>query len=396
MTKKAANFYLLFFSLLGTLLLAEGVLVFVEAMQNKKDFKSTSGTKVNHFASRGAGDVLTSKFVNTFNGCLLSSGLVQEDPALGFFNIPDQQGYMFHVDDWVNLVVPMNFDLSLLGNRKYYSSTFRINNEGNRGGQMVLPKPADVFRIVFIGDSVTFGYYVDENDTFAKVVENLMQSKGLKGRRVEIVNAGVSGLGSSNILAHLKKRVLAWDPDLVVWGFYLNDVTPREGDVLFPTRDLGAWSFLNHFAIGRLVKRVIFLMPWGAKFEVDHKSLSNQKVDESWRAVVSDFSQAKSLLDQKNVKIIAVCLPCGLQIGRLFTVSEYQRKLERICNRLSIPFLDVLPALNSAGTAQMLYFKGDFIHPNAKGHRIIGKVLADFISNQVILNTDSPQAENMP
>ncbi len=247
---------------------------------------------------------------------------------------------------------------------------------------MITPKPADVFRIVFVGDSVTFGYYVDEKETFPKVVESLMQAERIKGRRVEIVNAGVSGLGSGNTLAHLKNRVLAWDPDLVVWGFYLNDVTQKEGDILFPVRDLGAWSFLNDFAIGRLVKRAVSLTSWGAKFEVDHKNLSNQKVDESWRSVVSDFSQAKSLLEEKNVKLVVVCLPCGLQIGRVFTVAEYQKKLEKICNGLSIPFLDVLPALKSEGSAKMLYFKGDFIHPNVKGHQIIGKALTDFISGQ--------------
>jgi lysophospholipase L1-like esterase len=52
-----------------------------------------------------------------------------------------------------------------------------------------------------------------------------------------------------------------------------------------------------------------------------------------------------------------------------------------LCKTLSIPFLDDLAALNSNGTADMLYFKGDLIHPNAKGHQIIGTTLADFIAN---------------
>jgi lysophospholipase L1-like esterase len=379
MNKNAVNFFLLFSSLIVTLLLVEGMLLYREGIQQKKDFELISNANVNRFANRKASDVLSPTLIWTFNGSLISREVLQEDPVLGYFNTPEQEGYMIHVDGRPNLVVPKNFDFSVLKGLKYYSSKFRINKEGNRGGEMISPKPADVFRIVFIGDSVTFGYYVDEGETFVKVTESLLQCKKIKGRRVEIVNAGVSGLGSNETLAHLKKRVFAWEPDLVVWGFYLNDVTDKECDILFPVRDLGAWAFLDHFAIGRLVERAIFSTRLGAEFKIDRENPSNQKVEESWRVVALNFSEGKRLLDEKNIPVIVVCLPSGLQIGRLWTVFHYERKLVKICSALSIPFLDVLPALESGGSAETLYFRGDLIHPSAKGHRIIGKAVADFI-----------------
>jgi len=387
MNKKTINLLLFFSSLTVMILLGEGILLYREGIQQKKDSRLTLNANVNRLANRKTADILSLETIRTFNRCLISKGIVQEDAVLGYFNTPKQEGYMIHVDDRPNLVVPKNFNFLVLKGLKYHSSTFRINPEGNRGGEMISPKPKDVFRIVFIGDSVTFGYYVEEEETFAKVAENLMQRKKIKGRRVEIVNAGVSGLGVNETLNHLKKRVFAWEPDLVVWGFYLNDVMDEEADILFPVRDLGAWSFLDHFASGRLVERVIFSTRLGAEFKIDHENPVNQKVEESWRVVAFNFLEGKRLLDEKNVPVIVVCLPSGLQIGRRWTVFHYQKKLEKICSRFSIPFLDVLPDLELKGSSEALYFRGDLLHPNAKGHQIIGKAVAEFILSQYTGNS---------
>jgi len=379
MNKNAVNFFLLFSSLIVTLLLVEGVLLYREGIQRKKDFELASYANVNRFVNRKASDVLYPRIIRGFNGSIIYSEFLQDDPALGQFNTPEQEGYTIHIDGRPNLVVPKNFNFSVLKGQSYHSSTFRVNKEGNRGSEMVSPKPDDVFRIVFIGDSVTFGYYVEEEEAFAKVAENLLQGKKIKGRRVEVVNAGVSGLGSNEILAHMKKRVFEWKPDLVVWGFYLNDVSERGWDVLFPVRDMGALAFLDHFAVGRLLEKAIFSTRLGAEFKVDSKNPSNQKIEECWEVVESNLSEGKRFSDEKNIPVIVVCLPSGLQIGRPWTVFHYERKLEKICGALSIPFLDVLPALESGGNVKTLYFRGDLIHPNAKGHRIIGKAVADFI-----------------
>jgi lysophospholipase L1-like esterase len=35
------------------------------------------------------------------------------------------------------------------------------------------------------------------------------------------------------------------------------------------------------------------------------------------------------------------------------------------------------------GRAEDLYFRGDLIHPNVKGHRAIGRAVAEFLSTQL-------------
>ena len=55
--------------------------------------------------------------------------------------------------------------------------TVRVNQFGLRGSQISEVKPKDTKRILFVGDSFTFGLGVKEQDIFTKVVErNLNQN----------------------------------------------------------------------------------------------------------------------------------------------------------------------------------------------------------------------------
>jgi hypothetical protein len=67
-----------------------------------------------------------------------------------------------------------------------------INSIGLRGPELVIPKPEDRFRILVIGDSLTFGWGVNDPETFCALVESTLND-GKKMHRVEVVNGGVSG-----------------------------------------------------------------------------------------------------------------------------------------------------------------------------------------------------------
>lgn len=77
------------------------------------------------------------------------------------------------------------------------------------------------FRILGLGDSFTFGYGVAEDETYLARIEAALRDRG-----IEVVNAGVAGMGTEN-----EERLLAVDgpglhPDLVLVGFFAgNDLS---------------------------------------------------------------------------------------------------------------------------------------------------------------------------
>ncbi len=102
-----------------------------------------------------------------------------------------------------------------------YRGTVHTNALGLRGGPVVVPKPPGVARILFIGDSMTAGLEVNENDTFEAVCSRLLGG----APHIDVVNAGVRGYNLDNVLAFLQNVGIGLEPDLVVYTFVDNDLT---------------------------------------------------------------------------------------------------------------------------------------------------------------------------
>jgi lysophospholipase L1-like esterase len=243
-------------------------------------------------------------------------------------------------------------------------------------------KPPGTSRIVFIGDSITFGYYVEEEEAFAQLVGKGLPSLLTTGCTFEVLNAGVSGLNSRQAFNHLTQRALYWSPDLVVWSFYLNDVLDSPGaeaDILFPVRRLGLLSFLRFSALGRRLGNFIFSTRWGASLGIDPEEQANQLVEAGWRNAAEDLQRASAILAAKNIPLLVVVFPSAIQFGRSWTRPQYQARLKALCAKYKIGCIDLLPIFGQAGPASALYYYGDLIHPNAKGHFLAAEAILSFL-----------------
>lgn len=96
------------------------------------------------------------------------------------------------------------------------------NSRGLRERELPLTKPEGTRRVVFIGDSVTFGPGVRDDQPFARVLEASLGGGGVGP--VETVNAGVVGYNTIQELARLENVGLAYQPDVVVLTFLVNDL----------------------------------------------------------------------------------------------------------------------------------------------------------------------------
>ena len=105
---------------------------------------------------------------------------------------------------------------------------YRTNSLGYRNPE-IGPKKGK--RLLFLGDSITFGQGVNEEWTFVRLLENLARAQG---ENWETVNGAVEGLGTNGELAVLNETGLALKPDVVVLDFYLNDFLESPG--IFVTR----------------------------------------------------------------------------------------------------------------------------------------------------------------
>jgi len=104
----------------------------------------------------------------------------------------------------------------------------KINALGFRDDRdYAIEKPAGTFRILVLGDSVTFGHGTRGDTTYPYLLE-----QRLREWKPEIAwqvwNLGVPGYATSQELAYLERVGAQYDPDLVIVGFYPNDLTGNE------------------------------------------------------------------------------------------------------------------------------------------------------------------------
>ena len=124
--------------------------------------------------------------------------LYQALPGVGFVQAPNQRAW---IDD----------------------GFVTTNSLGFRGDEPAVPKPQDVIRVLTIGDSTTFGWGVNDPETYPAQLEARLNAE-TSGDNWEVVNGGVSGYDlrrATQLLAHFAPML---QPDLVLVGLFWNDL----------------------------------------------------------------------------------------------------------------------------------------------------------------------------
>jgi hypothetical protein len=102
------------------------------------------------------------------------------------------------------------------------SANFSTNSQGWKDEEHQFIKPEGVFRILFIGDSITAGRVAPRDLYTVKVREMLLE---LQVTNVEVISIGMGAWGTDQILEALKLEGIRYDPDVVIYQFNTNDLT---------------------------------------------------------------------------------------------------------------------------------------------------------------------------
>ena len=76
-------------------------------------------------------------------------------------------------------------------------------------------------RVIAVGDSLTYGWNVSHTQAWPEQLRLLLQP-----RPVEILNFGVPGYDAEQIATLVEQRLDAWEPDVLLWCTYTNDIYP--------------------------------------------------------------------------------------------------------------------------------------------------------------------------
>ncbi|MBY0517942.1 MAG: arylesterase [Bacteriovoracaceae bacterium] len=163
--------------------------------------------------------------------------------------------------------------------------------------------------ILFIGDSLTEGYGIDQEDAFPAQVEKLLHGQGKKD--IKVINGGISGSTTANATQRVK-WFLKSKPDILVLALGAND------------------------------------------------GLRGLEVIESEK----NLSSAIKLAQENKIKVLLAGMKLPRNYGAEYRVN-FELMFKRLAKNYKVPLLDFL--LEGVGGVPE-YNQADGIHPTAKGH----------------------------
>jgi len=241
--------------------------------------------------------------------------------------------------------------------RRLGNATVRINALGLRGPDVAPTRPADTTRVLFLGDSVTYGgSYVDEDELLSSVAAAEMRRGGFP--RVEALNAGVNAWGPANILGLIEST---GGFDSTAWiVIAIDDDFRRE-----KTRN-GEVPYFN-VAPRTALEEVLVL---GAYRLLASYKLPKPAADERYLAE-TNLDHYRSIAEagrQRGISVLFVWHPDanGLRGGQ----QRNRAALLDMAARQGVPSLDLATAY---GDGDALYVDG--LHLSVAGHRIAGQAM---------------------
>lgn len=284
----------------------------------------------------------------------------------------------------------------------------RVNERGFRGPVVPYPKAPGTRRIVYLGDSVTFGYRVARwEDTYPFVVDGLLDASD--SLSIETVNLAVEGYSQWQEALVLADEGDRYAPDLVVIGFVLNDVTEMfylarfgGGDEGFQLRHsyTSRWDrLLSKSALVYEIQNVVREVKAKRKLGQDVRlgAIRQQALDvetlmtkpdqanvkTAWDIALADLQSIVDHCAARGVPALVVVFPFTVQLSDPGALSAPQRVVGAYAAARGIEFIDLLPPLvehvRTAGTAPTELFV-DHDHLSVEGHRVVATILAERIA----------------
>jgi lysophospholipase L1-like esterase len=252
-----------------------------------------------------------------------------------------------------------------------------INADGLRNPDVPRPKPADVFRILVVGDSVAFGWGVAEADAFPRVLERQLAGSRPGGRRIEVVNAGSPGWGMAHYAEFLRSRGLGYEPDVVVVTLINNDLTDvieAQDEGRPPSRaTLPFWLRVAY--VGRAVEhgiRMIGPRPPHDDFFVE-LAMAPDKVARAVTAVCSLLGVIEDLCGPVPLVVLdTIGTTSGARLEGFVACAE----------RLGVPRVEAF--LAGDDYRERFAVSVTDLHPNAAGHLVLAEALRAFLEREIL------------
>jgi lysophospholipase L1-like esterase len=305
-----------------------------------------------------------------------------------------------------------------LAEGKAYGTHVKINSWGFRDREYSLKK-GNNYRVITIGDSITFGNSVPLSKTYAKQLERMFSDND---KSIEVLNMGLGGFNANQAVSFLQEKGLKFSPDAVVYGFCLNDIMDGSSNLDF----INKHGFIINSSLLRLrIFQFIALYIYKIKAiinlnnEIDtvrtstaKKTVHSRLIGKNEHALFQNmeqinllhsrhkklepyinhymsldrigtlryaFDKLKRMADTNSFDVVIVIIPALYKKNDEYLFFPAHRIVEYEAKRHNFGVIDMLEEMDEYGLYKLKIDRMDTMHLNAKGHEIIARILYGYL-----------------
>lgn len=303
--------------------------------------------------------------------------------------------------------IPEGFFLS--PDQQTEGSAFILDSLNFRSGPTTHKKPPGTYRIMVMGGSNVWGDGVeDPRQTFSELLEDIL-SEHYTARRFEVINAGMQGYISMQLLILMRMYGVAYQPDMLILYINRNDSATQYGP--YTLREL--WKMRNNLPSVDSFTEEVKIEPRGAeraRIALRKSRLYNALVLQITGARASSMEKVSKKLKlvkevnpiediRKNLEeFITLCRENNIL---LILADEYEywpvtptledrsiqvrRAMKNIAEENNVPYIPVREILTQRFPEGSIVFSTDIVHLNHRGHRLVAEIMSDFIEKNALI-----------
>jgi lysophospholipase L1-like esterase len=268
--------------------------------------------------------------------------------------------------------------------KDWVQTNISFNKDGFRDKDYSFKKPDDVFRILIIGDSQTFGHGIDRlEETYPKKLETRLNTAA-GSKKFEVLSFARPGWNSDSHLQYLYKKGLTYQPDLIMLSLYHNDILPptffdcdsTDLDLVDTSHFLH--SVLNSSAIYNFLKFRINRGLEASGLKPNYIQCRKQVYNSRGWDMQRLYLDAIIGTAKKNkIHFMMTVIPVLFRLSDDYPMQFAHEKLAGFCADRDLPCVDFFEkGIQGSNARDFIVSEGDR-HLNEKGAELIADVLFD-------------------
>ena len=221
-------------------------------------------------------------------------------------------------------------------------------------------------RILAIGDSLTFGFGVSQDETFTKIIEQKLNTNS--STCYEVINGGIGNYNTEQELAFLKLEGIKYRPDEIWLNFYINDAEPVQAM---------AKGFLPKYSMAYVyLKSFIYKLRAQLNPRYTYSQFYNNLYQgNNWTRYLTVLSNFVSFCKENKITLTVNLLPDLHQLSP-YPFASIHNQLAQFFMKYNILVIDTVSSFD-ATKEQSYWVANDDPHPNKRGHEIIAKKILE-------------------